>query len=89
MGENRKYKEHSAVECHGIDIADTSGCGTSPGERIWVGAGNEGRWLTSKEVRELASALVDMADSHDARLAELADEATMPDYLAAMDRENT
>lgn len=37
------------------------------GERIWVGAGMEGHWLTSVEVRELAAAMVKVADTHDAR----------------------
>lgn len=84
MGKSVKYIEHSTVECHGFDIADTSGASPSLGERIWVGVCGEGRWLTSLEVRELASALVEVANSHDTRLA---DDATRPDYLDAMDRE--
>jgi hypothetical protein len=85
MSKSEKYIEHSSIECHGIDIADTSG-GTTPGERIWVGSGENGRWLTSREVRELAVALLSMADRHDVRLV---DAVTMPDYLAAMDRPNS
>jgi len=86
MRKNGRYIEHSAVECHGVDIVDSSGSDPSRGNSIWVGVGEHGRWMTSSEVRELAAALFLMADSHDARLA---DDDTMPDYLAAMDRPNS
>lgn len=86
MYESEKYIEHSAIQCGGVDIADTSKGNTPTRDHIWVGVGIEGKWLTSREVREVAAALIMTADAHDARMT---DKATMPDYLAAMDHENS
>jgi hypothetical protein len=66
MNQDHIYIPHSDVEYFGFAITDAT---IESGERIWVGAGIEGRWLTSMEVRELAAALVKVADVHDARSA--------------------
>lgn len=83
MSQSKNYIEHSEINCHGVQIADTSGGGRgdSPSDRIWVGVGVEGQWLASLQVRELAAALVSTANSHDARVA---DNAPMPDSRAAI-----
>lgn len=41
--------ELPAFKCHSVNIADASGSGTSPGDRIRAGVGNEGRWMTLRE----------------------------------------
>lgn len=66
MNQHHIFVPYSDVECFGFDITDAA---VDSGERIWVGAGIEGRWLTSAEVRELAAALVKVADAHDSRNA--------------------
>jgi hypothetical protein len=86
MNKHDKYIEHSTVECVGFDIVDTSDPEKIEGERVWVGCGEAGRWLKASQVRELAQALLDMAKEHEARLV---DDTTEPEYLAAMDRENS
>lgn len=66
MSVDHIYIPHSDVEYFGFSITDAT---VESGERIWVGAGMEGRWLTSAEVRELAAVLAKVADAHDARNA--------------------
>lgn len=48
MNKDHVYIPHSDVEYFGFAITDAT---IESGERIWVGAGMEGRWLTSMEVR--------------------------------------
>lgn len=66
MNKDHTYIPHSDVEYFGFAITDAT---IESGERIWVGVGMEGRWLTSMEVRELAAALAKVANAHDARSA--------------------
>ena len=66
MSKDHVFIPHSDVELLGFAITDAT---IESGEKIWVGAGIEGRWLTSAEVRELTAALVKVANAHDARLA--------------------
>ena len=58
------YEQHSSIDYEGFVIADVS---VETGEKIWVGCGIEGRWMTANQVKELAALLAKVAESHEAR----------------------
>ena len=63
------YREHTSVDIHGFKIVDSTSIDPLHGhdDLIWVGTLDDGRWLTSDRAREVAAAIISVADSHDKR----------------------
>ena len=65
------YVEHSNTEVAGFTITDGTSTGPRPHDDVvWVGRGNEGRWLKPNEAFALADAISATAAAHVARHGE-------------------
>jgi hypothetical protein len=53
-----EYTEHVHEEVAGFSVVDATSTGPRPhDDRVWVGYGNEGKWLTFEEAIELSTAI--------------------------------
>lgn len=63
------YKEHRSIDAHGFNVTDATSMDPHHGhdDVIWIGTQDAGLWITPDRAREVAAAIISVADSHDKR----------------------
>ena len=63
------YTEHRSIDVHGFNVTDATSVDPSHGhdDLIWIGTQDAGIWVTPDRAREVAAAIISVADSHDKR----------------------